>query len=106
MADVVARPGSAGAAGARAGGPGTSGGSGGSGGPVVQKPGMVTRLVTFYHGVMAEMRKVTWPDLPQVRSATIAIIIFVLLLGLFITLLDFVFQGILIKGIPSLFAGR
>jgi preprotein translocase subunit SecE len=69
-------------------------------------PGVVTRLVDFYHGVMAEMRKVTWPDLPQVRSATIAIIIFVLLLGLFITILDFVLQGILIKAIPSLFAGR
>ena len=37
-----------------------------------------TRLVAFYHGVMAEMSKVTWPDFPQVRSATIAIIIFVL----------------------------
>jgi preprotein translocase subunit SecE len=69
-------------------------------------PGMGTRLVTFYHGVMAEMRKVTWPDFPQVRSATVAIIIFVLVLGLFITLLDFVLQGILIKAIPSLFAGR
>jgi len=69
-------------------------------------PGLVTRLVDFYHGVMAEMRKVTWPDFPQVRSATIAIIIFVLLLGLFITLLDFVLQGILIKAIPALFSGR
>ena len=69
-------------------------------------PGFGTRVVNFYHGVMAEMRKVTWPDFPQVRSATIAIIIFVLLLGLFITLLDFVLQGILIKAIPSLFAGR
>jgi len=68
-------------------------------------PGWISRLVAFYHGVMAEMRKVTWPDLPQVRSATIAIIIFVLLLGLFITILDFALQGILIKGIPSLFAG-
>jgi preprotein translocase subunit SecE len=69
-------------------------------------PGIGTRLVAFYHGVMAELRKVTWPDLPQVRSATIAIIIFVLLLGLFITILDFILQGILIKAIPSLFAGR
>jgi preprotein translocase subunit SecE len=69
-------------------------------------PGIGSRLVAFYHGVMAEMRKVTWPDFPQVRSATIAIIIFVLLLGLFITILDFVLQGILIKAIPSLFAGR
>ena len=83
MADAVARPS----------GPGNG-------------PGMGTRLVTFYHGVMAEMRKVTWPDFPQVRSATVAIIIFVLLLGLFITILDFVLQGILIKAIPSLFAGR
>ena len=68
-------------------------------------PGIVSRLVAFYHGVMAEMKKVTWPDLPQVRSATISIIIFVLLLGLLITLLDFVLQGILIKGIPSLLTG-
>ncbi len=73
---------------------------------VVAGPSVGTRLVNFYHGVMAEMRKVTWPDFPQVRSATIAIIIFVLLLGLFITLLDFVLQGILIKAIPNLFAGR
>ena len=43
-------------------------------------PGIASRLVAFYHGVMAEMRKVTWPDLPQVRSATISIIIFVLVL--------------------------
>ena len=70
------------------------------------RPGIGQRLVAFYQGVMAEMRKVTWPDFPQVRSATIAIIIFVLVLGLFITILDFVLQGILIKAIPSLFAGR
>jgi preprotein translocase subunit SecE len=66
---------------------------------------MVSRLVTFYHGVMAEMKKVTWPDLPQVRSATISIIIFVLLLGLVITVLDFILQGVLIKLIPSLLTG-
>jgi preprotein translocase SecE subunit len=52
------------------------------------------------------MKKVTWPDVPQVRSATISIIIFVLILGLLITILDFALQGILIAGIPSLFAGR
>ena len=64
------------------------------------------RLVAFYHGVIAEMTKVTWPDVRRSGQATIAIIIFVLVLGLFITILDFVLQGILIKAIPSLFAGR
>lgn len=90
MAEAVARPGS----------------SGGGSGPTDKGPGFGTRLVDFYHGVVAEMKRVTWPDLPQVRSATIAIIIFVLLLGLFITILDFVLQGILIKWIPQLFGGR
>jgi preprotein translocase subunit SecE len=87
---------------------GTTGGSGRppSGPPAVQERGVIGRLVDFYNGVMVEMRKVTWPDLPQVRSATISIIIFVLIIGLVITLLDFVLQGVLIKLIPSLFAGR
>ena len=63
-----------------------------------------TRLVAFYHGVIAEMRKVTWPDRAQVRQATIAIIIFVLLLALFITILDWALSGILVRLVPSLFA--
>ena len=72
----------------------------------VKGPGTWERVVTFIRGVNAEMKKVTWPDMPQVRSATISIIIFVLLLALMITIMDFVLQGILIKAIPSLFAGR
>jgi preprotein translocase subunit SecE len=68
------------------------------------KPNALARLVVFYHGVMAELRKVTWPDVPQVRSATIAIIIFVLVLGLVITLLDSILQGLLVSLIPKLFA--
>jgi preprotein translocase SecE subunit len=68
------------------------------------KPGFPSRVVGFYNGVMVELRKVTWPDMPQVRSATIAIIIFVLFLGLVITALDAVLQGLLIRLLPSLFA--
>jgi preprotein translocase SecE subunit len=52
------------------------------------------------------MKKVTWPELPDVRRATIAIIAFVLLLGLVIWLLDVVLQQVLVKLIPSLFTGR
>ena len=77
-----------------------------TGGPETPAPSMVSRLVTFYHGVIAEMKKVTWPDRPQVQQATIQIIIFVLALGALISLLDLILQGVLIKGIPSLFAGR
>jgi preprotein translocase subunit SecE len=54
--------------------------------------------------VIAEMRKVTWPDRGQVRQATIAIIIFVLLIALFITVMDWLLSLVLVRGIPSLFA--
>ncbi|PYP67456.1 MAG: preprotein translocase subunit SecE [Gemmatimonadetes bacterium] len=61
-------------------------------------------LVAFYHGVIAEMRKVTWPDRGQVQQATIAIIIFVLALALFITVMDWLLSLILVRGVPSLFS--
>jgi preprotein translocase SecE subunit len=62
-------------------------------------------LPSFYQAVMVEMRKVTWPELADVRRATIAILIFVLLLGLLIWLMDVTLQGLLVRIIPSLFAG-
>jgi len=66
----------------------------------------VRGIPSFYQAVMVEMRKVTWPELPDVRRATIAIIAFVLLLGLFIWVMDVVLQQILVKLVPSIFAGR
>jgi preprotein translocase SecE subunit len=63
-------------------------------------------IPSFYQAVMAEMRKVTWPEVVDVRRATVAIIIFVLLLGLAIYFMDIVLQGLLGKLIPSLFVGR
>jgi len=66
----------------------------------------VRGIPSFYQSVMAEMRKVTWPEVPDVRRATIAIIIFVLLLGLFIWVLDVILQQVLVNAIPSLFSGR
>ena len=99
MAEAVARPTTSGTGGA-------SGGPGGTNPGSAKEPGFFGKLVAFYHGVMAEMKKVTWPDMVQVRSATISIIIFVLILGLLITFMDFIFTGVLIKLIPSLFAGR
>jgi preprotein translocase subunit SecE len=74
------------------------------GGQAPPAPGLPRRVVNFYHGVIAELKRVTWPDFPQVRSATIAIIIFVLFLALVITALDAVLNGLLIRLLPSLFA--
>ena len=64
------------------------------------------RLIGFYHNVVAEMRRVTWPDRDQVKDSTIKLIIFVLIVGGVISLMDLVLQGVLVRGIPSLFSGR
>ena len=74
------------------------------GGGTPPGPSLPRRVVNFYHGVVAELKRVTWPDFPQVRSATLAIIIFVLFLALVITALDAVLNGLLIQLLPSLFA--
>ena len=65
----------------------------------------VARVTTFYHEVVQELKRVTWPDRPQVRQATIAIILFVLFVGVVIYLMDLVLQGVLVRLIPSLFGG-
>jgi preprotein translocase subunit SecE len=67
----------------------------------VARPGLGTRLVTFYHDVVAEMKKVTWPDRPQLQQATIQIIVFVLFLGAVIALLDVALQFLLVR-VPSM----
>ena len=66
----------------------------------------IRRTITFYNDVVAEMRKVTWPDRGQLKDTTIKIIIFVLLLGGVIALIDLVLQAVLVRFIPSIFAGR
>ncbi len=61
-------------------------------------------LVAFMRDSYHEVRhKTTWPDVAQVRQASIAIIIFVLLVGLMIALLDIVLRLVLVQGIPGLF---
>jgi preprotein translocase subunit SecE len=67
---------------------------------------MPARVVNFYHEVVAEMRKVTWPDREQLKDTTIKIIIFVLFIGAVLGLLDVLLQLIFVQGIPSLFTGR
>ena len=78
----------------------------------VERPSLPTRVSSFFSGlpqmydnVMTEMRKVTWPDLGQIRQATIGIIAVVLFVGAIIALLDVVLQQVLVRWIPSLFGG-
>ena len=59
--------------------------------------------VAFLRDSYHEIRtRTTWPDFPQVRQASVAIIIFVLAIGLVITVLDTLLNLVLVRLIPSL----
>lgn len=72
---------------------------------VVEKAPMPQRLVAFYHDVVAEMKKVTWPDWPQVRQLSIGVVVLSLFIGIVIYIMDFFFQQLLVNLIPRLFGG-
>lgn len=71
---------------------------------VVQaQPSFPKRIVLFVSEVAAEMRKVTWPDRPQVQSLSIGVIAISLFIGGLIWVLDLILQAVLVRGIPALF---
>jgi preprotein translocase SecE subunit len=60
------------------------------------------RVVTFVQDVIAEMKRVTWPDAGQIRQLSIAVIVLSLFVGGVIGLLDVALQMIFVQGIPSM----
>lgn len=54
----------------------------------VAQAGFFDRTKAFITDVLEEMRKVTWPDWPQVRNSTWVILIFVLIVAFIIWMMD------------------
>lgn len=67
-------------------------------------PTGVAKAVQFYHDVLAEMKRVTWPARKELQDATVRIIIFVLFLGALIALMDIALQFLLVR-LPQLLLG-
>lgn len=70
----------------------------------VRSKNTVERVRDFYGEVVTELKKVTWPDWPQVRQLSIGVILLSLFIGAVIALMDVVFQQVLIQWIPAMFA--
>ena len=56
---------------------------------------LVARTRTFFGEVLEEMRKVTWPDRPQLVNSTWVILIFVLIVAGIIFLMDWSVRNVL-----------
>ena len=53
------------------------------------------RLRRYFDEVWSELRKVSWPDRDQVRNLTVLVFAISFVVGLYITVLDAIFQGLL-----------
>jgi preprotein translocase subunit SecE len=65
---------------------------------------LITRTRGFLVEVTDEMKKVTWPDVGQLKNATIVIIIFVIIVSAIIAVMDFGVRNVL-RLVMNLFAG-
>jgi len=70
---------------------------------VVEHRSLIQRTRIFYDEVVAEMKRVTWPDLPQIRQLSIGVIALSLFIGGIIWLMDVVLQQVLVRWLPAIF---
>jgi preprotein translocase SecE subunit len=73
---------------------------------VERRPGGLTgwfhRSSAFLVAVREELKKVTWPTKPELIKATRMIVVFSIVLGLTIGLMDWLLQVILVDGVARL----
>lgn len=55
----------------------------------------LTRVREFSSEMVEEVKKVTWPDWPQLKNSTLVIIVFVLIVSMIIWVMDVVTRNVL-----------
>jgi preprotein translocase subunit SecE len=65
---------------------------------------MARRTAGYVRDVRAEVRKVTWPSWLDLRRTTVVVVIFVVIIGLIIGLMDVISSKLLIDVLGRLFS--
>jgi len=55
----------------------------------------VTRFRRYFDEVWSELRKVSWPSREHVRNLTVLVFAISLVVGIYITILDTIFQNVI-----------
>ena len=55
----------------------------------------MTRIRTYFNEVFSELRKVSWPTREQVRNLTVLVFAISLVVGIYISVLDVIFQNLI-----------
>jgi preprotein translocase subunit SecE len=69
----------------------------------VETQSFPTRVRLYVSEVVAEMRRVTWPDRAQIRQLSIGVVVLSLIIGGIIAIIDIILQNVLVTWIPRLF---
>jgi preprotein translocase subunit SecE len=77
---------------------------------VEERPNLVRRVGGFFHSaaqymreVRAEIRKVSWPPWEELRRTTMVVIVFVIIIGIIIGLMDWLASKLLIDLLGRIF---
>ena len=58
-----------------------------------KKPNVFARIKNWFVDMKAELKRVVWPSFKKVRQNTLIVIVFVLIVGAVIWILDWLFSG-------------
>lgn len=58
-----------------------------------KKPNVFARIKDWFIDMKAELKRVVWPSFKKVRQNTLVVLIFVLVVGAVIWILDWLFSG-------------
>ncbi len=58
-----------------------------------KKPNVFARIKNWFVDMKAELKRVVWPSFKKVRQNTLIVLIFVLVVGAVIWVLDWLFSG-------------
>ena len=54
-----------------------------------------SKILTYFRELKAEFKRISWPSFKQVKNNTGVVIAFIVILGAFIALLDFIFNWLI-----------
>jgi preprotein translocase subunit SecE len=63
--------------------------------PAPAKPGAFARLGNYFRDVRSEMKRVVWPDRPEILNSSVVVIVALIFFAVFIALTDVVVQRII-----------
>lgn len=72
-------------------------------GPARRLSGHLQGVVAYLREVRAEVRKITWPTRDELRRTTLVIIVFVVVIGIIIGIMDVIASRVLIDLLGRIF---